>query len=560
LNKVIFNYTMPKQIIYSEEARKKLKAGVDKLANAVKITLGPKGRNVVLEKGYGSPNITNDGVSIAKEIELEDKVENLGAQIVKEVAEKANETAGDGTTTATLLTQAIVAEGLKNVSAGANPLALKRGIEKASKLAVSSLKKMAKPIAKQEEYAQVATISAEDEEMGNLIAEIIKEVGEDGVVSVEDSKSFGFSKEIVKGLQFDRGYISPYMVSDAERMESVLDEPYILVTDEKISSLETLLPILEKVVKSGKKELLIIADDVDGEALPTLVLNKIRGVFNALAVKAPGYGDRKKEILQDIACVTGATVISKEMGFDFKNANLDMLGHARKVVAKKETTTIVDGKGSKEEIEARIGQIKNEIKKTDSDFDREKLQERLAKLSGGVAVLKVGAATEVEQKQRKDKAEDAVNATKAAIAEGIVLGGGVALLKVARELEQDNTEFNPNDPDEMLGKKILVKALESPIKQIAENAGFNGDVVISEITRKGGNFGYNFAKANHELVDLVEEGIIDPLKVVRSSLENAVSASGTLLTTEAIVADKPEPKKDMPAMPPGMGGMGGMDY
>jgi len=551
---------MPKQIIYSEEARKKLKNGVDKLANAVKITLGPKGRNVVLEKGYGSPTITNDGVSIAKEIELEDKVENLGAQIVKEVAEKANEVAGDGTTTATLLTQAIVAEGLKNVSAGANPLALKRGIEKASKLAVTSLKKMAKPIAKQEEYAQVATISAEDEEMGNLIAEIIKEVGEDGVVSVEDSKSFGFSKEIVKGLQFDRGYISPYMVSDAERMESVLDEPYILVTDEKISSLETLLPILEKVVKSGKKELLIIADDVDGEALPTLVLNKIRGVFNALAVKAPGYGDRKKEMLQDIACVTGATVISKEMGFDFKNASLDMLGHARKVVAKKEATTIVDGKGSKEEIEARIGQIKNEISKTDSDFDREKLQERLAKLSGGVAVLKVGAATEVEQKQRKDKAEDAVNATKAAIAEGIVLGGGVALLQVARELEKDNTEFNPNDPDEMLGKKILVKALESPIKQIAENAGFNGDVVIAEISRKGGNFGYNFAKSSHDLVDLIEEGIIDPLKVVRSSLENAVSASGTLLTTEAIVADKPEPKKDMPAMPPGMGGMGGMDY
>ena len=551
---------MPKQIIYSEEARKKLKNGVDKLANAVKITLGPKGRNVVLEKGYGSPTITNDGVSIAKEIELEDKVENLGAQIVKEVAEKANEVAGDGTTTATLLTQAIVAEGLKNVSAGANPLALKRGIEKASKLAVTSLKKMAKPIAKQEEYAQVATISAEDEEMGNLIAEIIKEVGEDGVVSVEDSKSFGFSKEIVKGLQFDRGYISPYMVSDAERMESVLDEPYILVTDEKISSLETLLPILEKVVKSGKKELLIIADDVDGEALPTLVLNKIRGVFNALAVKAPGYGDRKKEMLQDIACVTGATVISKEMGFDFKNASLDMLGHARKVVAKKEATTIVDGKGSKEEIEARIGQIKNEISKTDSDFDREKLQERLAKLSGGVAVLKVGAATEVEQKQRKDKAEDAVNATKAAIAEGIVLGGGVALLQVAQELEKDNTEFNPNDPDEMLGKKILVKALEAPIKQIAENAGFNGDVVIAEISRKGGNFGYNFAKSSHELVDLIEEGIIDPLKVVRSSLENAVSASGTLLTTEAIVADKPEPKKDIPSMPPGMGGMGGMDY
>ena len=551
---------MPKQIIYSEEARKKLKNGVDKLANAVKITLGPKGRNVVLEKGYGSPTITNDGVSIAKEIELEDKVENLGAQIVKEVAEKANEVAGDGTTTATLLTQAIVAEGLKNVSAGANPLALKRGIEKASKLAVTSLKKMAKPIAKQEEYAQVATISAEDEEMGNLIAEIIKEVGEDGVVSVEDSKSFGFSKEIVKGLQFDRGYISPYMVSDAERMESVLDEPYILVTDEKISSLETLLPILEKVVKSGKKELLIIADDVDGEALPTLVLNKIRGVFNALAVKAPGYGDRQKEMLQDIACVTGATVISKEMGFDFKNASLDMLGHARKVVAKKEATTIVDGKGSKEEIEARIGQIKNEISKTDSDFDREKLQERLAKLSGGVAVLKVGAATEVEQKQRKDKAEDAVNATKAAIAEGIVLGGGVALLQVAQELEKDNTEFNPNDPDEMLGKKILVKALEAPIKQIAENAGFNGDVVIAEISRKGGNFGYNFAKSSHELVDLIEEGIIDPLKVVRSSLENAVSASGTLLTTEAIVADKPEPKKDIPSMPPGMGGMGGMDY
>lgn len=545
---------MAKQIIYSEEARAKLKSGVDKLANAVKITLGPKGRNVVLDKGYGSPTVTNDGVSIAKEIELEDKTENLGAQIVKEVAEKANEMAGDGTTTATLLTQAIVAEGMKNVSAGANPLALKRGIEKTAKMAVEKLKTMATPIKTKEEYSQVATISAEDQEMGEMIADLIAEVGEDGVVSVEDSKTFGLSKELVKGLQFDRGYISQYMISNPERMEAVLEEPYILITDEKISTLESLLPVLEKIVKSGKKELVIIADDVDGDALTTLVVNKIRGIFNCLAVKAPGYGDRKKEMLEDIAILTGGTFVSKELGMKLDKIDLNMLGQARKVVSKKETTTIIDGKGEKEQISNRIASLKAEIAKATSDFDKEKLQERLAKLAGGVAVIKVGAATELEQKARKDKAEDAVNATKAAIAEGIVLGGGVALLKVSQELQKDNSEFNPNDPEEMLGKKILIKALEAPIKQIALNAGFNGEVVVSEVVKKGGNFGYNFAKNSHELVDMIQEGIIDPLKVVRSSLENAVSASSTLLTTEAMVVDKPEPK-EKPAMPPGMGGM-----
>jgi len=542
---------MAKEIIYSEEARKKLKAGADKLANAVKITLGPKGRNVVLEKSFGVPTITNDGVSIAKEIELEDKAENMGAEIIKEVAQKANEMVGDGTTTATILTQAIITEGMKNVSAGANPLALRRGLEKSCKIAIEKLKGITKEIKKQEEYAQVATISAEDPEMGGLIAEIIKEVGEDGVVSVEDSKTFGFSKEIVKGLQFDRGYISPYMVTDTERMEAVLEEPYILVTDDKISSLESLLPVLEKVVKSGKKEIVIVADDVDGEALTTLLVNKLRGVFTALAVKAPGYGDRKKEMLEDIAAVTGGTLISKETGMKLDKIELDTLGTARKIVATKDNTTIIDGKGDKKAIEARINQIKAQIENTDSSFDKEKLQERLAKLSGGVAVLKVGAATEVEQKQRKDKAEDAVNATKAAISEGIVAGGGVALLKISQELEKNPADFKAHDSDELLGKNILAKALQAPLKQIAENAGLNGDVAINEILQKGGNFGYDFSETPAKMVDMIEAGIIDPSKVVRAAIENSVSAASTLLTTECLVVEKPEPKdKGNVNMPP----------
>lgn len=542
---------MAKEIIYSEEARKKLKAGADKLANAVKITLGPKGRNVILEKSFGVPTITNDGVSIAKEIELEDKAENMGAEIIKEVAQKANEMVGDGTTTATILTQAIITEGMKNVSAGANPLALRRGLEKSCKIAIEKLKGITKEIKKQEEYAQVATISAEDPEMGGLIAEIIKEVGEDGVVSVEDSKTFGFSKEIVKGLQFDRGYISPYMVTDTERMEAVLEEPYILVTDDKISSLESLLPVLEKVVKSGKKEIVIVADDVDGEALTTLLVNKLRGVFTALAVKAPGYGDRKKEMLEDIAAVTGGTLISKETGMKLDKIELDTLGTARKIVATKDNTTIIDGKGDKKAIEARINQIKAQIENTDSSFDKEKLQERLAKLSGGVAVLKVGAATEVEQKQRKDKAEDAVNATKAAISEGIVAGGGVALLKISQELEKNPADFKAHDSDELLGKNILAKALQAPLKQIAENAGLNGDVAINEILQKGGNFGYDFSETPAKMVDMIEAGIIDPSKVVRAAIENSVSAASTLLTTECLVVEKPEPKdKGNVNMPP----------
>ena len=544
---------MAKEIIYSEEARKKLKAGADKLANAVKITLGPKGRNVVLEKSFGAPNITNDGVSIAKEIELEDKAENMGAEIIKEVAQKANEMVGDGTTTATILTQAIISEGMKNVSAGANPLALKRGLEKSCKIAIEKLKGITKEIKKQEEYAQVATISAEDPEMGGLIAEIIKEVGEDGVVSVEDSKTFGFSKEIVKGLQFDRGYISPYMVTDTERMEAVLEEPYILVTDDKISSLEALLPALEKVVKSGKKEIVIVADDVDGEALTTLLVNKLRGVFTALAVKAPGYGDRKKEMLEDIAAVTGGILISKETGMKLDKIELDMLGIARKVVATKDNTTIIDGKGDKKAIEARISQIKTQIENTDSSFDKEKLQERLAKLSGGVAVLKVGAATEIEQKQRKDKAEDAVNATKAAISEGIVAGGGVALLKISQELEKNSVDFKAHDSEELLGKNILVRALQAPLKQIAENSGLNGDVAINEILQKGGNFGYDFSETPAKMVDMIEADIIDPSKVVRAAIENSVSAAATLLTTECLVVEKPEPKDKGGANMPPMG-------
>jgi len=522
-----------KEIYYQEMARRKLKAGVDKLANAVKVTLGPKGRNVVLDKGFGAPTITNDGVSIAKEIELEDKIENLGAEIVKEVAEKTNDVAGDGTTTATLLAQAIITEGLKNVTAGANPLALKRGIEKGGEAVVNFLKKMSKPVSGKEEIAQVATISAEDEELGNLIAEVISEVGKDGVVTVEESKTFGLQKEIVRGLQFDRGYISPYMITDPERMEAVLEEPYILITDRKISSLQDILPILEKVAKTGKKELVIIADEVEGDALATLVVNKLRGVLNVLAVKAPGFGDRKKEMLQDIAVVTGGEVISEEVGLKLENVELHQLGSARKVVATKENTTIIEGKGDKKKIEARINQIKRQIKETESEFDKEKLQERLAKLAGGVAVIKVGAATEVEQKARQHKAEDALSATRAAIEEGIVPGGGVALLRAAKCLDEVEVVG-----EEKVGLAILRRALEEPIRQIAQNAGKDGAVIAAEVLKGEGGFGYNAATDKYE--DLMKAGIIDPTKVVRSALENAISAASMLLTTECVVAEKPE--------------------
>jgi len=544
---------MAKQILYSETARKKLKAGADKMANAVKVTLGPKGRNVVLEKSYGAPVITNDGVTIAKEIELEDKTENVGAQIIKEASEKTNDTAGDGTTTAAVLAQALITEGLKNVTAGANPLAVKRGIDNGVKAVVDNLKTMSKPISKKEEMAQVATISAESAELGNLIAEIMAEVGKDGVVTIEESKSLGIQKEIVKGLQFDRGYVSAYMVTDTERMEAVLEDPYILIAGRKITSLPEILPILEKVVQTGKKELVIIAEDLEGDALATLVVNKLRGIFTALAIKAPGFGDRKKEMLQDIATVTGATVISDELGMKLENVELSQLGRARRVVANKDKTVIVEGKGEREQIDARIKQIKNEITTTESDFDKEKLQERLAKLAGGVAVIKVGAATELEQKARQHKTEDALAATRAAVEEGIVPGGGVALLKSIAVLDRMEVVG-----DEKTGINILKRALEEPIRQIAENAGVEGAVVIEKIKEAHQpNHGFNAQKMVYE--DMISAGVVDPTKVVRLTLENAASAASMFLTTEAMVVDLPERKdKGMGGMGmPGMGGMGG---
>ena len=535
---------MPKQILFQEDARKKIKNGVDKLANAVKITLGPKGRNVILDKGFGVPTITNDGVIIAKEIELEDKVENLGAEIIKEVAEKTNNIAGDGTTTAVILAQAIISEGLKNVAAGTNPLALKRGIAKGALKIVEELKKMTKKITTKEEIAQVATISAESKEIGNLIAEVMEEVGKDGVITVEESKGLELSKEVVKGLRFDRGYISSYMVTDAERMEAVYEDPYILITDKKISALNEIIPVLEKIAQSGKKELVIIAEDLEGDALATLVVNKLRGIFNTLAIKAPGFGDRKKEMLQDIASITGGQVISEETGLKLDKIEIKMLGSARKVIAAKEYTTIVDGKGDKEEIESRVKQIKKEIQLADSDFDKEKLQERLAKLAGGVAVIKVGAATEVEQKAKQHKIEDALSAAKAAVEEGIVAGGGIALLRASLELDSLQLEG-----EEKIGLKILRRALEEPIRQISNNAGIDGAVVIQKVKEEKGNFGFD--AETMEYGDLMKKGIVDPTKVVRSALQNAVSAAGMLLTTECVVAEKPEEKKETgPMMPP----------
>ncbi len=537
---------MAKQIKYSEEARKRLKNGVDKLANAVIVTLGPKGRNVVLDKGFGAPTITNDGVTIAKEIELEDKIENLGAEIIKEVAEKTNEVAGDGTTTAVLLAQSIITEGLKNVTAGSNPLAIKRGLDKGFEAVVEKLKQISKPIQTKEEKAQVATISAENPEIGNLIAEVMEEVGKDGVVTVEESKTFGLQKEIVKGLQFDKGYISPYMITNAERMEAVYEDPFILITDKKISSLQEILPALEKIAQSGKKELVIIADEVEGEALATLLVNKLRGVFNTLAIKAPGFGDRRKEMLQDIAVVTGAQLISEEVGLKLENIQLNQLGSARKVISTKENTTIVEGKGKKEDIDSRIKQIKKEIAVTDSDFDKEKLQERLAKLAGGVAVIKVGAATEVEQKAKQHKTEDALAATRAAIEEGIVPGGGVALLRCQEALDKVEVEG-----EEKIAIAILKRTLEAPIRKIADNAGVDGSVAAAEVKKMATNEGFNAQKMVYE--DLVKAGIIDPTKVVRSALQNAVSAASMFLTTETVVAEKPEEKEKMPKMPGGYG-------
>jgi len=535
---------MAKQIEYQEIARKKLKIGADKLANALKITLGPKGRNVVLDKGFGAPTITNDGVTIAKEIELEDKIENLGAEIFKEVAEKTNDVAGDGTTTAVLLAQSIATEGLKNVTAGANPLAIKRGIAKGTEKVIEALKKMTKPISGKAGIAQVATISAEDKEVGDLIAEVMEEIGKDGVITVEESKTFGIQKEIVKGLQFDRGYISPYMITDPERMEAVFEDPYILITDRKISSLQEILPVMEKIAQTGKKELVIIAEEVEGDALATLVVNKLRGVFNALAIKAPGFGDRRKEMLQDIAVVTGGQAISEEVGLKLENIEIKQLGQARKVVSTKENTTIIEGKGEKEDINARIKQIKKELEATESDFDKEKLQERLAKLAGGVAVIKVGAATEVEQKARQHKTEDALSATRAAVEEGIIPGGGVALIRALSTLDELKLEG-----DEKTGVDILRRALEEPIRQIAQNAGVDGSVVVQKVKEGKESFGFNAQTMVYE--DLIQSGIVDPTKVVRTELENAASAASMFLTTECVVAEKPEEKKEKGV--PGMG-------
>ena len=542
---------MSKQILFSEEARRKLKAGVDKLANAVKVTIGPKGRNVVLDKGFGSPTITNDGVTIAKEIELEDRTENLGAEIVKEVAEKTNDAAGDGTTTAVVLAQSIIVEGLKNVTAGANPLALKIGIEKGVNKIIEFLKNSSKKITSKEEMAQVATISAEDKDLGDLIAQVMEQVGKDGVITVEESKAFGIQKEIVKGLQFDKGYVSPYMITDGERMEAVFEDPYILVTDKKISSIQEILPVLEKIAQTGKKELVIIADEVEGEALATLVVNKLRGIFNTLAVKAPGFGDRRKEMLEDIALVTGAQVISEEVGLKLENIDLKQLGSARRVVATKENTTIVDGKGEKEKIDNRVKQIRKELSTVESEFDKEKLQERLAKLAGGVAVIKVGAATEVEQKAKQHKTEDALAATRAAVEEGVVAGGGTALIKAISVLDELALTG-----DELTGLNILRKALEAPIRQIAENAGVDGSVIVQKVKENQAS-GFGFNAQTMEYQDLMQSGIVDPTKVVRSALQNAASAAAMFLTTESIVVEK-EDDKDKKGMAGGMPGMAGM--
>ncbi len=539
---------MAKQIKFSEEARNGLKRGVNVLADAVKVTLGPKGRNVVLDKGFGAPTITNDGVTIAKEVELEDKFENMGAQLVKEVATKTNDVAGDGTTTATLLAQSLINEGLKNVAAGTNPMVLRRGLEKGAKAVVTEIQKNAKKIVGKTEIAQVAAISADNKEVGNLIAEAMEMVGKDGVITVEESQTLGLDKEVVEGMQFDQGYVSAYMVTDTARMEAEVSDPYILITDKKISTINEILPLLEQLASQGKKEIVIVAEDVEGEALATLVVNKVRGIFTALAIKAPGFGDRRKEMLKDIAVLTGGTVISEEVGLKLENAAVEHLGRARKVVADKEKTTIIEGKGSQADIKGRINEIKKLIEKSTSDYDKEKLQERLAKLSGGVGVIKVGAATEVELKEKKHRIEDALAATKAAVEEGIVPGGGVALVNAISALDKVEGKG-----EESIGIEILRRALEEPLRQIAENAGKDGAVVIEKV--KGLAKGEGYDAANDSFGNMVEKGIIDPAKVTRSALQNAVSVAMMVLTTEAVVTDLPEKKDATPAMPPGMGGM-----
>lgn len=530
---------MAKEIMFSEDARRAMQKGVDKLADTVKITLGPKGRNVVLDKKFGTPLITNDGVSIAREIELEDPYENMGAQLVKEVATKTNDVAGDGTTTATLLAQAIIREGIKNVTAGANPMQIRNGIKKAVDTAVEEIKKSSKKVTGKEDIARVASISADDEEIGQLIADAMEKVGNEGVITVEESKTMGTELDVVEGMQFDRGYISPYMITDSEKMEAVIDEPYILITDKKISNIQDILPLLEQIVQQGKK-LVIIADDVEGEALATLVVNKLRGTFTCVAVKAPGFGDRRKEMLQDIAVLTGGQVISEELGRELKDADLTMLGKAERIRVTKENTTIVNGRGDKEEIKARVAQIRAQIDETTSDFDREKLQERLAKLAGGVAVIKVGAATETELKEKKLRIEDALSATKAAVEEGIVAGGGTAYINAIPAVEAIKAEG-----DARVGVKIIKRALEEPIRQIASNAGIDGAVVVEKIKNSEKCVGYNVLK--DEYVDMVKAGIVDPTKVTRSALQNAASVAATFLTTEAVVADIPEKNAPAPA-------------
>jgi chaperonin GroEL len=542
---------MAKIIAFDEDARRSLERGMNQLADAVKVTLGPKGRNVVLEKKWGAPTITNDGVSIAKEIELEDPYEKIGAELVKEVAKKTDDVAGDGTTTATVLAQALVREGLRNVAAGANPMSLKRGIEAAVERVSEELSKQAKDVETKEQIASTASISAGDSSVGEIIAEAMDKVGKEGVITVEESNTFGLELELVEGMRFDKGYISPYFVSDAERMEAVLDDPYILFANSKISAVKDLLPVLEKVMQGGKS-LAIIAEDVEGEALATLVVNKIRGTFKSVAIKAPGFGDRRKAMLQDMAILTGGQVISEEVGLKLESATIDLLGRARKVVVTKDETTIVEGAGDTDQIAGRVNQIKAEIEKSDSDYDREKLQERLAKLAGGVAVIKVGAATEVELKERKHRIEDAVRNAKAAVEEGIVAGGGVALLHASK------TAFDKLDlaGDEATGARIVQLALEAPIKQIAFNGGLEGGVVVEKV--RSLKVGHGLDAATGEYVDMIKSGIIDPAKVTRSALQNAASIAALFLTTEAVIADKPE--KAAPAMPGGDGGMGGMDF
>jgi len=546
---------MAKQIVFNEDARKELKKGVDVLANAVKTTLGPKGRNVALDKKWGAPTITHDGVSVAKEIELEEPFANMGAQLLKEAATKTNDVAGDGTTTATVLAQAIVTEGLRNVAAGANPMLLKRGIEKATTVVSEAISDMATPITTHERIAAVAAISAQDKEIGDLIADVMDKVGKDGVITVEEGKSLGFETEFVEGMQFDRGYLSPYFITDTERMEAVIEDPYILIHDKKISAAQDLVPVLEKLVQIGKRNLVIIAEDVDGEALATLVLNKLRGVFNVLAVKAPGFGDRRKAMLQDIAILTGGTVITEELGRKLDSVTIADLGRADRVISTKEETTIVGGKGSDEAIQARINQIRAEIENSTSDYDREKLQERLAKLAGGVAIIRVGAGTEVELKEKKHRVEDALSATRAAVEEGIVPGGGVTLLKASEKL---NGVLDDLDGDIRTGALILKKALVEPMRLIAANAGYDGGVIVEEVRRRNqGDEPIGFDVMKEDFVNMLDAGIIDPAKVTRSAVENAASIAAMILTTEALITDIPEKEAPMPAgADMGMGGMG----